>query len=138
VILYRPVGLDELRRIFNTGMCEFPPRFPLDPILYLTVDENDARQISKARNAQGDSAGFVIRFEVDDTFVTRFEPHHVGDKELRVPAEDLGEFNRQITGVIEVVASHFGPYYGPGAGISEFDDYVRILFQVYLLETPTS
>ena len=51
--------------------------------------------------------GYVTRFNVDDDYVNKFEPHIVGadyHEELWVPAEELEEFNRHIVGTIEVIA----------------------------------
>ncbi len=55
--------------------------------------------------------GYVTRFEVDDTFVSRYERHVVGNarhEERWVPAEELEEFNRHIVGKIEVIREFSG------------------------------
>lgn len=112
MILFRPVGLEELRLIDAAGMHAFPPRLPEQPIFYPVLNEEYARQIARDWNTKQHSlVGFVTRFDVDDAYVAKFEPHIVGGRvheELWVPAEELAEFNRHIVGRIEVVAAYFG------------------------------
>lgn len=112
MILFRPVGLEELRFIDAADMRAFPPRLPEQPIFYPVLNEEYARQIAREWNTRQNShVGFVTQFEVDDAYVAKFEPHIVGGRvheELWVPAEELAEFNRHIAGRIEVVAAYFG------------------------------
>lgn len=112
MILYRPVGLEELLRIADAEMRAFPPRQPEQPIFYPVLNEEYARQIAGRWNTKDNSrVGFVTRFDVDDAYVSRFEPQIVGGRvheELWVPAEQLEEFNQHITDRIEVVAVYFG------------------------------
>jgi hypothetical protein len=56
-------------------------------------------------------AGYVTKFEVEDTYVSRLEPHIVGSREheeLWIPAEELAEFNTHIRGKIRVIEAYFG------------------------------
>ena len=112
MILYRPVGLEELRLIYEADMRAFPPRLPDQPIFYPVTNEAYATQIAKEWNTtSGTLAGFVTRFAVDDAYVAKFERRVVGAREheeLWVPAEDLLEFNEHIDGRIEVVGAYFG------------------------------
>jgi hypothetical protein len=112
MILWRPVGLDELRLLDAAGMRAFPPRLPEQPIFYPVLNEEYARQIARDWNTRQHSlAGFVTRFAVGDAYVARFERRIVGSRvheELWVPAEELGEFNAHIVGTIEVTAAYFG------------------------------
>lgn len=112
MILYRPVGLEELRLIYDADMRAFPPRLPDQPIFYPVTNVGYAKQIAKEWNTKsGTLAGFVTRFSMNDDYVARFERRIVGAREheeLWVPAEDLPEFNGRIEGVIEVVAAYFG------------------------------
>jgi hypothetical protein len=113
VILYRPVGLEELRLIFEADMCTFPPRLPEQPIFYPVLNRQYAQQIARDWNTQsGSLAGYVTRFEIPDDYAAQFERHTVGARqheELWVPAEQLGEFNGQITGRIDVIDAYFAP-----------------------------
>jgi hypothetical protein len=115
VKLYRPVGLEELRLLYEAGMRAFPPRLPEQPIFYPMTNEAYARQIAETWNTKsGTLGGFVTRFEVNAEYVSRFERKVVGGREheeLWVPAEDLDEFNREIVGAVNVIAAHFGQGY---------------------------
>lgn len=138
MILYRPIGPDELRLIFKSGMCDFPPRFPSQPIFYPVLNEAYARQIAREWNAKQDSAGYVTRFEVEDEYVLRYKPKQVGARghvELWVPAEELKEFNRHIVGVIEIVAAYFGPQYKPVNDGSAVNNYLEAIYRMTVLES---
>lgn len=115
MILYRPTGLRELRLVADSGYREFPPRLPDQPIFYPVLTLEYARQIARDWNTKsGDQAGFVTRFEVEDTFVARYPVQIAGGQvhqELWVPAAELPEFNRHILGVIVIVESYAGPQF---------------------------
>jgi hypothetical protein len=107
VVLFRPVGQNELALIRESGYRAFPPRLPHQPIFYLVVYEEYAVQIARDWNAQNGKNGYVTRFLVQGDFLSRYETHQVGSpvhQEYWVPAEDLPEFNRHIVGTIEVIA----------------------------------
>ncbi|HEY7093157.1 MAG TPA: hypothetical protein VH393_08265, partial [Ktedonobacterales bacterium] len=56
-------------------------------------------------------AGYVTEFEVEDAYVSRFEPHIVGSREheeLWIPAEELAQFNIHIVGKIRVIEAYVG------------------------------
>jgi hypothetical protein len=112
VLLYRPVGLNELRLIYQTDMRAFPPRLPEQPIFYPVLNEPYAAKIARDWNTNSEArGGFVTRFSVDDAYGSRFERHVVGGREheeLWVPAEELAEFNRRLDGPIRVTAAYFG------------------------------
>lgn len=110
--LFRPVGLIELQRIYESGMHAFPPRFPEQPIFYPVLNFTYAAQIARDWNTKSHSfAGYVTEFSVDDSYLSQFERQVVGGRiheELWVPAEQLAEFNRHILGPITVQAAYFG------------------------------
>jgi hypothetical protein len=112
MFLYRPVGLNELRLIFETEMTAFPPRLPDQPIFYPVLNAPYAIKIARDWNTKNEMrAGYVTEFEVEDDYVSRFEPHIVGSREheeLWVPAEELAEFNTHIQGKIRVIEAYFG------------------------------
>ena len=112
MILYRPVGLQELELIYDSGMLAFPARLPHQPIFYPVLQLEYARQTALEWNAQnGQLAGYVTQFKVEDQYVSQFEKHTVGrsqHQELWIPAEEMDEFNRQIIGHIKVLEAHFG------------------------------
>jgi len=108
-ILYRPVGPKELALIAASGHREFPPRLPGQPIFYPVLNEEYARQIARDWNVPASGAGYVTRFAVRNEFVARYPIHTVGGsvhQELWIPAEDLAEMNRNIVGLIEVIAEY--------------------------------
>jgi len=108
-ILYRPVGPKELALIAASGHREFPPRLPGQPIFYPVLNEEYARQIARDWNVPASGAGYVTRFAVRNEFVARYPIQTVGGsvhQELWIPAEDLAEMNRNIVGLIEVIAEY--------------------------------
>ena len=108
-ILYRPVGPKELALIAASGFREFPPRLPEQPIFYPVLNEEYARQIARKWNVPASGAGFVTRFAVKEDFLARYPEQQVGasvHRELWIPAEDLAEMNRNIVGLIEVIAEY--------------------------------
>jgi hypothetical protein len=108
--LYRPVGQEEFDLIRSGGYREFPPRLPHQPIFYPVLNEEYATQIARDWNTKsGSRRGFVTRFQVRTDFLRRYEIKTVGSsihQEYWIPAEDLPEFNRNIVGVIEVIAEY--------------------------------
>jgi hypothetical protein len=113
VTLYRPVGLNELKLIEQSGHREFPPRLPDQPIFYPVLNQEYAAQIACDWNAKYNESicGFVTRFRVRQDFLQRFDVHIVGGQqhqEYWIPADELNEFNRNIVGRIEVIAEFRG------------------------------
>lgn len=113
VILYRPVGAEELKLIERSGFKEFPPRLPEQPIFYPVTSEEYAVQIARDWNARlnSDRTGFVTKFHVARAFLNRYERHVVGSsvhEEYWIPSEKLSEFNASIVGQIEVIAEFHG------------------------------
>jgi tetratricopeptide (TPR) repeat protein len=112
MILYRPVGLQELALIYDSGMKAFPARLPQQPIFYPVLQLEYARQIALEWNAKnGQLAGYVTQFKVEDDYIGQFEEHTVGrsqHQELWIPAEEMEDFNRHIAGHIKVLEAHFG------------------------------
>src|SRR5215216_5724083 len=112
MMLYRPVGLQELALIYDSGMKAFPARLPQQPIFYPVLQLEYARQTASNWNAKnGDFAGYVTEFKVDEEYIGRFETHTVGEsqyQELWISAEEIEEFNKHITGHIKVLEAHFG------------------------------
>lgn len=110
--LYRPVGLEELRLIFASGMTAFPPRLPEQPIFYPVTNRGYAVQIARDWNARsGTLAGYVTSFAIDDDYAAGFPIETVGARdhqELWVPADQLAEFNRHLAAPIAVLDAFFG------------------------------
>ena len=112
MILYRPVGLQELALIYDSDMKAFPARLPQQPIFYPVLQLEYARQTASDWNAKnGQFAGYITQFKVEDEYIEKFEEHAVGGsqyQELWIPAEEVEEFNKHITGPIKVLEGHFG------------------------------
>ena len=109
IILYRPVGPKELALIAGSGYREFPPRLPEQPIFYPVLNEDYARQIARDWNVKDSGVGYVTKFAVRTEFLARYEQRQVGagvHRELWIPAEDLAEMNRNMVGLIEVIAEY--------------------------------
>src|SRR5215216_1675775 len=112
MILYRPVGLQELELIYDSGMKAFPARLPQQPIFYPVLNLEYARQTASEWNAKnGQFAGYITQFKVEDEYISQFEKLTVGSSEHQefwIPAEEMEEFNRQIIGHIKVLEGYFG------------------------------
>lgn len=109
VVLYRPVGRNELELIEQAEFRAFPPRLPEQSIFYPVTNEAYATQIARDWNTRfGSKEGFVTRFKIDRSYLDQFDRKVVGSgvhEEYWIPAERLSEFNRHIVGSIEVVSS---------------------------------
>ena len=108
MILYRPVGANELRLIKQSGFTKFPPRLPEQPIFYPVLTEKYAVEIASNWNVKygSDKKGYVTRFVIADEYISKFEVQTAGasyHKEYWIPAEELEEFNSNIIGLIEVI-----------------------------------
>ena len=104
-ILYRPVGPEELKLIKEAGWTKFPPRLPDQPIFYPVMNEEYAIQITRDWNVPAYGSGFVTKFAVKNSYLSKFEIQNVGGEihnELWIPAEELEEFNNNIVGKVEI------------------------------------
>lgn len=125
-VLFRPVGQAELDLIRASGWRQFPPRLPSQPIFYPVLEEEYAIQIARDWNTRDPNSGFVgyvTRFPVRTEFLKRYAVRQVGaavHREYWVPAEELPEFNANITGLIEVIHEFRPPAeQAPGAPLAE-------------------
>ena len=109
VVLFRPVGQQELDLVQGSGWKHFPPRLFWQPIFYPVLTEDYAIKIAKDWNTKDPNSGFVgyvLRFQVRKEYLDRHQPHEVGGhaaREYWISAEELDEFNRNIAGAIEVI-----------------------------------
>ncbi|GMQ64621.1 hypothetical protein [Vallitalea maricola] len=115
--LYRPVGLKEFILIKDSGYTQFPPRLFHQPIFYPVLNEEYAIEIASnwnTKDAISDFIGIVLKFEIDDSYVSKFKVEVVGGnihQEMWVPAEELNEFNIHIIGEIQVSKTFYGDKY---------------------------
>ncbi len=113
--LFRPIGLPELALLWEAGMQGFPPRLDEQPIFYPVLNLEYARQIARDWNAPDQNsgfAGFVTKFEVSSTYLSRYEVHTAGSsahREYWIPAREMNSFNKAISGLVTVEEAFFGP-----------------------------
>jgi hypothetical protein len=109
MILFRPVGKAELELIERANYTSFPPRLPEQPIFYPVLNQKYAEEIAERWNKKDVNSqykGYVLKFEIDDTYVSKFQVQTVGNsyhQELWIPSEELENFNKHIIGQIEVI-----------------------------------
>jgi hypothetical protein len=113
MILFRPVGLHELRLIAESGYRAFPPRLPDQPIFYPVLNFEYARQIAEGWNTKYNNppCGFITKFDLQDEYIKQFKIETVGAREnaeLWIPAESLEEFNVNIIGKITTATAYYG------------------------------
>lgn len=118
-VLFRPVGQKELDLIEATGWTAFPARLDWQPIFYPVLNEEYASFIAREWNTKDEASGYigyVLRFAVKTDYLSRFEVQKVGGStafEYWIPAEQLSEFNSNLVGKIEHIAT-FTPAEGNG------------------------
>ncbi len=103
VVLYRPVGPEELELVRQSGFRRWPPRLPGQPIFYPVTNQAYAAEIASRWNVRDSGYGAVTRFEVRADFMSRYEVRQVGaarHTEWWVPANELDQLNEHIVGLI--------------------------------------
>jgi hypothetical protein len=113
ITLFRPVGQKELELIRQAGDKSFRRGFLINQFFTRSVIEEYAVKIARDWNTKYDDpgVGYVKRFEVRKSFLDQYEVQTVGSsvhQEYWIPAENLSEFNRNIVGLIEVIAEFVG------------------------------
>jgi len=104
--LFRPVNQAELELIIQMDWKIFPTRLEGQPTFYPFLNEAYAEQITKEWNVPSYGITHVLKFDVANEFIKRFEFQKVGldhHLELWIPAEELAEMNFNIIGKIELV-----------------------------------
>jgi hypothetical protein len=105
VVLWRPVGPEELALMKAADMAAFPPRLPEQPIFYPVLTEDYAIKIARDWNVKASGSGYVTRFEVLKSYLDAYDVQEAGGRahlEYWIPAEDVDAFNAAIVGKIEV------------------------------------
>ncbi|GGA51892.1 hypothetical protein [Dyella nitratireducens] len=109
VVLYRPVGPEELELLRQSEFRRWPPRLPEQPIFYPVTNERYASEIAERWNVKDSKYGAVTRFHVRAGFMSKYPIQRVGTShhtEWWVPAEELEALNDNIIGVIEVIREY--------------------------------
>ena len=94
--------------ITDSGMREFPPRLPEQPIFYPVTTFDYAVKIARDWNVPASGSGFVTEFNVATEYLASYKVKQAGGREHEeywIPAEDLPTFNKAIVGHIRVVKS---------------------------------
>jgi len=111
--LFKPVGLDELRQMYDANMRSFASQVDHQPNFSPAPNIDYAVKIAKDWNTKSQPfAGYVTECEVADDYGRKFPARRAmkkSEKESWILAEDLEELNRRIEGPIKVAAGHFGP-----------------------------
>ena len=114
MLLFRPLGLNELRLIYQADLRAFPPRLPEQPIFYPVLNEQYAAEIARSwntRDASSGHVGYVTRFRVRAEYLARYPVQVAGaahHQEYWIVAEELDAFNDAIVPPIEVIATYQG------------------------------
>jgi len=95
VTLWRPVGPKELELIEASGMREFPPRLPDQPIFYPVLTEAYATQIARDWNVPASGSGFVTRFDVLKSFLDRYKVEHAGSRARSSPRPSIMSYDQR-------------------------------------------
>jgi len=109
MVLFRPVGQQELDLIAEQDYRAFPPRLEGQPIFYPVLNEEYATEIAiqwNTRDAASGFVGYVLKFTVADEYIKNFAVQTVGaahQQEYWIPAGELDEFNQNIVERIEIV-----------------------------------
>lgn len=109
VTLYRPVNKVELDLIIRSGYKKFPPRLPDQPIFYPVTNVEYARQITREWNVPAYGNGYVLRFDVNKEYLSKYRVENVGGEihnEYWIPSEEMDEFNNNIVGKIEIIEEY--------------------------------
>jgi hypothetical protein len=111
VVLFRPTGEAELALIRQANWRAFPPRLPDQPFFYPVLNEAYATQIARDWNTKDGGTGYVVRFQIEKSFLDRYPVQIAGARihqEYWIPADELDEFNQHLVGSIEVISSVVG------------------------------
>jgi hypothetical protein len=80
VILWRPIGPEELKLIEEAQMRAFPPRLPEQPIFYPVLTEDYAVKIARDWNVPSSGSGYVTRFAVRKDFLDGYAVQEAGGR----------------------------------------------------------
>lgn len=123
--LWRPTGQAELDLVAASGWRAWPPRLDDQPIFYPVLNRWYATKIAREWSVPAEGVGYVTRFDVQRSYLDRYEVQQAGGRDVLeywIPAEELGDFNAHIVGVIVEEADYRGP-----VGDQEFADAYEAL-----------
>jgi hypothetical protein len=112
ITLWRPTGQSERDLVAASGWRAWPPRLPDQPIFYPVLNRWYATKIAREWNVPAEGVGYVTRFDVQRSYLDRYEIRQVGGRdvvEYWIPAEELTDLNDHIVGAIVEEAEYRGP-----------------------------
>jgi hypothetical protein len=112
ITLWRPTGQAELDLVAASGWRAWPPRLPDQPIFYPVLNRWYATKIAREWNVPAEGVGYVTRFEVQRSYMDRYEVHQAGGRDVLeywIPAEELAYLNAHLVGAIIEEAEYRGP-----------------------------
>src|SRR5207247_235291 len=137
MILWRPVELHEMAKVFEAGMKGFPPRLPEQSIFYPVLVQEYADQTAATWNTKEEPfVGYVIEMEILDEYGARFS--HKQSVQLSIVScgclRRNSQFNNQLTKPVSVRRAYFGPKYRGHVpdkfGLRAADAYKQIAMMV--------
>lgn len=112
VTLWRPTGKSELELVAQSGWKKWPPRRPEQPIFYPVLNREYATRIARQWNVPDKGVGYVTCFDVNTSFLDRYQVQKVGGKDILeywIPAQELEALNSNIVGCIREIAEYRAP-----------------------------
>ncbi len=110
--LYRPVGFEELKLMYDTNMRSFPLHVDGQPLYSPAPNLDFATRIAKDWQTKSQPfAGYVTACDVEEEYGRQFPVRRAvrkSEKELWIPGDRLQELNRRLESQIKVTAGHFG------------------------------
>ena len=112
ISLWRPTGQAERDLVAASGWRAWPPRLADQPIFYPVLNRWYATKIAREWNVPAGGVGYVTRFDVERSYLDRYEVHQTGGRDVLeywIPAEELADLNAHIVGAIIEEAEYRGP-----------------------------
>lgn len=105
MMLWRPVGPEELKQIEDAGMMAFPPSSSEQSVFYPKSTKNHAIEVAREWNAPVYGKGFVVCVDVRKDLFDHLKVSHTREnaqQEFWLPLEDIEALNASLMGRIKV------------------------------------
>lgn len=113
--LFKPVGFEELTRMYNDNMRSYALHPDHQPTFSLAPNIDFAIRVARVWKTKSEPyAGYVTECEVADDYGKTFPARQAlkkSDKESWIMPDELEEFNKHIKGSIKVASGYFGPQF---------------------------
>ena len=106
--LYKSLTPVQFASVIRSGWREFSAESPEQKIFYPKLHREYAEMIARMFNLAHYNAAYVVGFEVNSTFMERYEIQTVAyeeHREYKIPVEELPLLNSNLVGEIEVVSA---------------------------------